>query len=201
MIPSFGDPLVTFLIWDTEKEPQIKLSQEIKSNMSMIVFYLLFNHFIRSPKKTALNVLCWDMPCLVKVWIHFFIRDTEGNNKWLGQYPGHKEGIRRPYHNCKCQFHELSNPNPNCTYLTMEDINLAKKRKWDDEDGGIEYYRLIFTDEFKMHLLKRIYLYPAIFLDHTKWYLQSFYIPQVVDSSCTCLNHLEFRWEVEKIET
>jgi hypothetical protein len=24
----------------------------------------------------------------VKVWIHYFIGDTEGNNKWLGQYPG-----------------------------------------------------------------------------------------------------------------
>ncbi len=25
----------------------------------------------------------------VKVWIHYFIGDTKGNNKWLGQYPGH----------------------------------------------------------------------------------------------------------------
>jgi len=24
----------------------------------------------------------------VKVWIHYFIGDTEGNNKWLGKYPG-----------------------------------------------------------------------------------------------------------------
>jgi hypothetical protein len=24
----------------------------------------------------------------VKVWIHYFIGDTEGNNKWLSQYPG-----------------------------------------------------------------------------------------------------------------
>ena len=30
----------------------------------------------------------------VKVWIHFFIGDTEGNNKWLGQYPGNKEGVQ-----------------------------------------------------------------------------------------------------------
>jgi hypothetical protein len=26
----------------------------------------------------------------VQVWIHFFIGDTEGNNKLLGQYPGNK---------------------------------------------------------------------------------------------------------------
>ena len=30
----------------------------------------------------------------VKVWIHFFIGDIEGNNKWLGQYPGNKEGVQ-----------------------------------------------------------------------------------------------------------
>ena len=28
----------------------------------------------------------------VKVWIHFFIGDTEGNNKWLGHYPGNRKG-------------------------------------------------------------------------------------------------------------
>ena len=29
----------------------------------------------------------------VKVWIHYFIGETEGNNKWLGQYPGNQEGV------------------------------------------------------------------------------------------------------------
>jgi hypothetical protein len=62
----------------------------------------------------------------VKVWIHYFIGDTEGNNKWFSQYPGNREGARRPYHDCKCQFHDLSNPNPNCIYHTMDNINLAK---------------------------------------------------------------------------
>ncbi len=65
----------------------------------------------------------------VKVWIHYFIGDTKGNNKWLGQYPRNMEGVRCQYCDYKCQFHNLSNPNPNCTYLTMEDINFAKKRK------------------------------------------------------------------------
>jgi hypothetical protein len=74
----------------------------------------------------------------VNVWIHYFIGDTEGNNKWLGQYPGNREGMRRPYRDCKCQFHDLSNPNPNCIYLTMDNFNLARKRKRDNEDAGIE---------------------------------------------------------------
>ncbi len=62
----------------------------------------------------------------VKVLIHFFIRDTKGNNKRLGQYLGNREGVRGPYRDCKCQFHDLSNPNPNCTYLTLEDIIFAQ---------------------------------------------------------------------------
>ncbi len=76
----------------------------------------------------------------VKVWIHYFIEDTKGKNKWLGQYPGNREGAICPYCDCKCQFHDLSNLNPNCIYLTMEDINLAKIRKQDNEDAGIKYY-------------------------------------------------------------
>jgi hypothetical protein len=30
----------------------------------------------------------------VKVWIHYLIGDTEGNNKWLGQYPGNQEVVQ-----------------------------------------------------------------------------------------------------------
>jgi hypothetical protein len=29
----------------------------------------------------------------IKVWIHYFIGDTEGNNKWLGHYPGNKKQV------------------------------------------------------------------------------------------------------------
>ncbi len=72
----------------------------------------------------------------VKVWIYYFIGDTEGHKKWLGQYPGNREVVRHPYCDCKCQFHDMSNPNPNCIYLTMEDINFSTKRKREDEDAG-----------------------------------------------------------------
>ena len=36
----------------------------------------------------------------VKVWIHFFIGDTEGNSKWLSHMPGNKDGVSRPYRDC-----------------------------------------------------------------------------------------------------
>ena len=48
----------------------------------------------------------------VEVWIHFFIGDTEENNKWLGQYPGNKEGEQRPYCDCKCTWKMLNHTNP-----------------------------------------------------------------------------------------
>ncbi len=44
----------------------------------------------------------------VKVWIHYFTGDTEGNNKWLGQYSGNREGVQQPYQDCKCTFDNLN---------------------------------------------------------------------------------------------
>jgi hypothetical protein len=41
----------------------------------------------------------------VKVWIHYFIGNTEGFNKWLGHYPGNRKEICCPYRDCK-----LKNP-------------------------------------------------------------------------------------------
>ena len=79
----------------------------------------------------------------MQVWIHFFIGDTEGNNKLLGQYPGNKKGIKHPYCDCKYTFDDLSNPNPICTYVTMNGWHYAKRREESDEDSGIEYFRQI----------------------------------------------------------
>ncbi len=97
----------------------------------------------------------------------FFIEDTKGNNKWLGQYPGNREGVRCPYCDCKCQFKDLSNPNPNCTYLTMDNINFAKERKREDEDAELNITAQYPCKTIKMHLLKRFFLYLTIFTDRT----------------------------------
>ncbi len=104
----------------------------------------------------------------VKVWIHYFIGDTKGNNKWLGQYPGNREGVRCPYRDCKYQFHDLSNPNPNCIYLTMADINYAKKR-----NEKMNMLELNITAQcpcmtLEMHLLKRVFHYLTISMDRKK---------------------------------
>jgi hypothetical protein len=73
----------------------------------------------------------------------------------MGQYPGNREGVRCPYHDCKCLFHDLSNPNPNYIYVTMADIKFAKKRKREDEDAGIEYYRSIYIYNIRNALTEK----------------------------------------------
>ena len=79
----------------------------------------------------------------VQVWIHYFIGDTEGHNKWLGQYPGNREGVQRPYRDCKCTYNSLSATNPACEYLTLVDNTESKKRKNGNDDGGAQYFRSI----------------------------------------------------------
>jgi len=64
----------------------------------------------------------------IKIWVHFFIGDTEGNNKWLGHYPGACQ-VHRPYRDCQCDFNNMSNPNPMCVYTTLSDMRDAKRLK------------------------------------------------------------------------
>ncbi len=130
--------------------------------MSTLVFYLLFNHLKTSTKKMDSNVLSWDIQCVPKFECIFFVGDTKGNNKWLGQYPGNREGVRRPYCDCKCQFQDLSNPDSNCIYLTMADINYTQKSNQEDEDAGIEYYHSISVYDI------RFFHYLTIYMDRTK---------------------------------
>ncbi len=47
---------------------------------------------------------------------HFFIGDTEGNNKWLGQYLGNRDGVKRLYHGCKCSFEDLKKKTNLCLH-------------------------------------------------------------------------------------
>jgi hypothetical protein len=104
----------------------------------------------------------------VKVLIHFFIGDTEGNNKWLGQYPGNKEGVQRPYRNCKCTWQMLSHINPNCEYLTLKDESIANKRKHSDDDGGKKYYRSMSKYDIKNSFMRDILHSQTVFTVHSR---------------------------------
>jgi hypothetical protein len=93
----------------------------------------------------------------VKIWIHYFIGDTEGNNKWLGQYPGNRDGVQRLYRNCKCSFEDLKITNPNCVYITLHDIQQGNIRKQNDDNGGKQYFKSMSCYHIKNAFLQRIH--------------------------------------------
>ncbi len=58
----------------------------------------------------------------VKVWIHFSMEI----------HPGNRKEIHHLYRGCKCEYDQLSNTNPQCVYITLEDMQLAKRIKLND---------------------------------------------------------------------
>jgi hypothetical protein len=85
----------------------------------------------------------------IKIWIHYFIGDTEGNNKWLGHYQGSKSGVHCLYRDCSCSFHDLSNPYPNCVYATMNEMRETKREMRDSDAVGLFRYK-----QRSRHLIK-----------------------------------------------
>jgi hypothetical protein len=59
----------------------------------------------------------------VVVWIHFITGDTSGHNNIVGHMNGGKPTFI--WRNCKCLFHELSNPNPRCQLITAQEMENA----------------------------------------------------------------------------
>ncbi len=62
---------------------------------------------------------------ILKVCIHFFVRDTSGNNRWLGHFNGSGKMVC-PYRDCSCPFDDIDNVLPQCQYITREDYYLKK---------------------------------------------------------------------------
>ncbi len=60
-----------------------------------------------------------------KVWIHFCIGDSQGNNQLLGHYNG-SGNLNCPYQDCHCSFMDMDNPNPRCVYNTQQDYYMQK---------------------------------------------------------------------------
>ena len=90
----------------------------------------------------------------IKVWVHFFIGDTEGNNKWLGHYPGARQ-VHRPYRDCQCDFNNMSNPNPTCVYTTLSEMRDAKRLKKVDENQGLLRMKEMSRYDIKNALTKK----------------------------------------------
>ncbi len=91
----------------------------------------------------------------IKIWVHYFIGDIEGNNKWLGHYPGTKGQVCWPYQDCQCDFNAMSNPNPTCVYTTLSDMCDAKRLKRIDEDQGLLKLKEMSQYDIKNALTKK----------------------------------------------
>ncbi len=106
-------------------------------------------------REDGFNLVVLGQNVHVKVWIHYFIDDNEGNNKWLGQYSGNHEGIQWPYRDCKCTFDNSNKTNPICVYPTLEDIKETKRRKRNNNDGGVQYFKLVLMYDIKNAFFER----------------------------------------------
>ncbi len=75
----------------------------------------------------GIRTTAMDWEVIVKPFIHFFIGDTEGLNKWLGHYSGLKHGVSQPYCDCHCGFNNLNSPNPMCEYTKVSEFRRAMR--------------------------------------------------------------------------
>ena len=64
---------------------------------------------------------------VVKVWIHYVIGDTQGNNEFVGQYNSSAK-FQMQYRDCKCPWRLMNLSNPDCCYIKPEDIEVVRKR-------------------------------------------------------------------------
>ena len=73
-----------------------------------------------------MNVLGRDV--VVQPFIHVFIGDAQGNNTLLGHYNGSGE-LKCPYHDCRCKYINMDDPNPKCRCITISSMKMLKRRK------------------------------------------------------------------------
>ncbi len=109
----------------------------------------IFESLRKTTREGGFNLAVLGQNVHVKVWIHYFIGDTEENNQSLGQYSGNREGVQRPYQDCKYIFDNLNHTNPTCIYLTLEDIKETKMRKRNNNGGGIQYFKSVLMYNIK----------------------------------------------------
>jgi hypothetical protein len=100
----------------------------------------------------------------VKVWIHFFIGDTEGHNKWLGHYSASNSGVKRPYRDCHCTFEEMSTSNPSCQYTTASELRRATRLINHDKKSGVAMF-----NKMSRHCLNNALFQPNLPLADTKY--------------------------------
>jgi hypothetical protein len=77
---------------------------------------------IEISRRGGIHVTVKSKPVMAKVWIHFFVGDTSGHNRWLGHFNS-GANIQRPYPDCKCSIEDIDKLDPTCIYLTKDDYH------------------------------------------------------------------------------
>ena len=80
-------------------------------------------------------------PVICKVWIHYIIGDTVGNNTWMGHY---QSGLsQRPYRDCKCSPADMNDSNPICEYCTVIEYRdaIAEMNNATTKDGADGWFK------------------------------------------------------------
>jgi hypothetical protein len=82
-----------FIIWKSGADCR-KTSDKLQDDHTCLS--CIFESLRKITREGGFNLVVLGQNIHVKVWIHYFIGDTEGNNKWLGQYSGNCEGVEQP---------------------------------------------------------------------------------------------------------
>ena len=129
------------LSYGKNKADKTKTSLKIQDEHTCLS--IAFKSLREIHKNGGFNAVVMGKEVRVRVWIHYVIGDTEGNNKWMGHFPGNRKEICRPYRDCKCNYDQLSNPNPTCQYTTLDEMRNAKRLKIRNEKDGDMAFRNI----------------------------------------------------------
>lgn len=79
-------------------------------------------------KQGGIRVMVRGQQVTGKVWIHFIVGDTSGNNRWLGHFNS-GSNVERPYRDCKCKMDDMGNSNPQCQYITIAEYHQHKRTR------------------------------------------------------------------------
>ena len=112
-LPNHGVSKVTH----SNKSDKEKSAQKVQDEHACLAVAL--EQLIDIHKRGGIAMKVLNKPVIGKVWIHFVIGDTAGNNCWMGHYNSSKS--KRPYRDCKCCFGDMSLTNPLCEYVTMDE--------------------------------------------------------------------------------
>ena len=114
---------------------------------------------------------------IIKPFIHYFIGDTEGHNKWLGHYTGSKPGMARPYRDCHCTFQQLSSTYPECVYtLLLQSFDVGCAQCFMTKNWGCSSYSQCHDIMSTMQCTRRSFHYQTKSMVRTRCVLPKLFM-------------------------